>query len=169
MKAQIKMRIYFTLIIGVSLLIMNINLAQDSTIALEMQNGIEASGTFSPSGPPQKKPDRIEAGKSCIIDLIQSYIISGTLSGKIEFNYRLLVKGPCGLPPGTFDEEWIAYGKFTGNVNDTTGSGNMSYTVKVKAGGEVNGIIVLGQGLNGELKVHGNFKDGKLSYKGQIK
>ena len=45
----------------------------------------------------------------------------------------------------------------------------MSYTAEVKAGGEVNGRIVLGQGLEGELQVNGNFKDGKLSYKGQIK
>ncbi len=35
----------------------------------------------------------------------------------------------------------------------------MSYTATVKEGGEVNGIIVLGQGLEGELHVHGNFND----------
>jgi hypothetical protein len=45
----------------------------------------------------------------------------------------------------------------------------MSYTAKVKAGGEVNGIIVLGQGLEGELHVYGSFSDGKLSYKGLVK
>ena len=163
------MKNHFTLIIGVSLLIMNITLAQDSTSSPDMQDGIEAIGEFSPSGPPKKKPERIEVGKSCIVDLIKSYTISGTLSGKMEFNYRILVKGPCGSPPGTFDEEWIAYGKFTGNVNGTAASGNMSYTAKVKAGGEINGRIVIGQRFKGELQVHGNFKDGKLSYKGQIK
>ncbi len=45
----------------------------------------------------------------------------------------------------------------------------MSYTATVKAGGKVNGSIVFGQGLEGELYVHGNFKDGKLTYKGMIK
>jgi hypothetical protein len=89
------MKIYFILIIGMSLLLMNINPAQDSISTSVIQNGIEASGTFSPSSPPKKKPERIEAGKSCIIDLIESYTISGTLSGKMEFNYRILVKGPC--------------------------------------------------------------------------
>jgi len=169
MKVYIKMENYFGLIVGVSLIMMNIGPVKDSTAAMDMKNGIEAAGEFFPSGPPQKKPKRIEAGKSCIVDLTQSYTISGILSGIIEFNYRILVKGPCGSTPGTFDEEWIAYGKFTGNVNSTVTSGNMSYTAKVKAGGEVNGRIVLGQGLEGELQVNGNFKDGKLSYKGQIK
>jgi hypothetical protein len=163
------MKIYFILIIGMSLLLMNINPAQDSISTSVIQNGIEASGTFSPSSPPKKKPERIEAGKSCIIDLIESYTISGTLSGKMEFNYRILVKGPCGSPPGTFDEEWIAYGKFNGKIKGSPISGNMSYTAKVKAGGEVNGIIVLGQGLEGELHVYGSFSDGKLSYKGLVK
>ena len=169
MKAHIKMKNYFTLIVLMILLMMNISLAQDSTSAPDMPDWIEAAGEFFPSGPPQKKPERIEAGKSCIVDLIESYSITGTLSGKMEFNYRILVKGPCGSPPGTFDEEWIAYGKFTGNVNGTTASGNMSYTAKVKAGGEVNGIIVLGQGFEGKLHVYGSFSDRKLSYKGLLK
>ena len=45
----------------------------------------------------------------------------------------------------------------------------MSYTAKVKAGGEVNGIIVLGQGFEGKLHVYGSFSDRKLSYKGLLK
>ena len=71
---------------------MNINLAQDSTSALETGNEIEATGEFFPSGPPQKKPERIEAGKYCIVDLIEPYTISGTLSGAIKFNYRSWLK-----------------------------------------------------------------------------
>lgn len=147
---------------------MNIGMSQESNAISDTQDGIEAAGEFSPSGPPRKKPERIEAGKSCIVDLIEPYTISGTLSGTIEFNYRILVKGPCGSPPGTFDEEWIAYGKFEGRINGSNASGEMRYTATVKAGGEVDGHIVIGQGLNAQLNVHGNFKDGKLSYKGQI-
>ncbi len=169
MKVFIKIKSYFFLAVGMSLLISNVITAQDSTSSMDTKGGVEAVGKFSPSGPPQKKPDRIEAGKNCIVDLIQAYSISGTLSGKIEFNYRILVKGPCGSPPGTFDEEWIAYRNFSGNINGTTASGKITYTATVKAGGEVNGIIVLGQGLEGELNVYGNFNEGKLSYKGLLK
>ena len=47
-----------------SLLITNVITAQDSTSSIDMRGGVEAAGEFSPSGPPQKKPERIEAGKS---------------------------------------------------------------------------------------------------------
>ena len=168
MSVFIKINSYFFLAVGMSLLISNVLTAQDSTSIIDTKGCFEAAGEFSPSGP-LKKPERIEVGKSCIVDLIEPYNISGTLSGKIIFNYRILVKGPCGSSPGTFDEEWIAFGKFNGNINATAASGKMSYTATVKAGGEVNGIIVLGQGIEGELHVYGNFNEGKLYYKGLLK
>jgi steroid delta-isomerase-like uncharacterized protein len=144
--------------------------ARDTTAESEDVNGgVEASGSIAPSGSPQKKPERISAGKSCIVNLIQPYKVSGTLTGTVEFNYRILVKGPCGSPPGTFDEEWIAYGTFSGTVKGTAASGNMSYVASVKAGGKVDGQIMLGQGLEGKLQVYGNFSDGSLSYKGVLK
>ncbi len=95
MKVQIKMKSYYILIIC-SLLMMNITLAQDSTSAMDNKDKIEAVGEFSPEGPP-KNPKRVEAGKGCIVDLIESYNFSGSLSGKIVFNYRILIKGPWRL------------------------------------------------------------------------
>jgi quercetin dioxygenase-like cupin family protein len=127
------------------------------------------SGVLKPTGPPSRRPIRTEAGESCIVDLTQSYTISGSISGTVVFNYRILVKGPCGSPLGTYDEEWIAFGEFDGKANDTIASGNMSYVATVKAGGAVDGQIVIGQGIEGELHVSGNFNDGKLSYKGLLK
>lgn len=132
---------------------------------------IDASGAFAPSGPPIEKPVRIEAGGSCVVDLRQAYEMSGTLSGSLEIDYRIIVYGPCEVPPvfGKYDEEWIAHGNFSGTVNGTPGTGSLSYTAKVKAGGDVEGRIVLGEGLNGELAVFGNFKDGRLLYSGRVK
>jgi hypothetical protein len=165
-----KLLYYFIFIICMSLFMLNESVAQDSTTTSGLSSReIEASGTFMPSGPPSGKPERIAAGKSCIVNLVQSYNISGTLTGTIELNYRILVKGPCGSPPGTFDEEWIAYGTFKGKFIDVDVSGNMSYTATVKAGGNVDGQIVLGQELEGNLQVYGNFKDEKLSYNGKIR
>jgi len=129
----------------------------------------EASGIFIPAGPPSEPPMRIEAGQSCIVDLKQSYTISGTLTGNMEIDYRILVEGPCGSPPGTFDEEWIAYGEFSGSVNKSAVNGNLSYTAKVKASGDVEGQMVFGHGLQGKLLISGNFGDGKLFYRGQLK
>ena len=128
--------------------------------------GIEASGTFSPSGKPFKAPARKEVGNGCIVELKLPYNITGTLAGKLEIDYRILVYGPCGELPGKYDEEWIAFGSFSGTVDGSPDSGEFTYTADVKAGGDVEGKIIFGQGIEGELIVTGNFKDGKLSYNG---
>ena len=130
---------------------------------------VEVSGTFAPAGPPLEPPKRAAAGNGCIIELTQPYKISGALSGSLDIDYRIIVFGPCGTPPGTDSEEWIAHGKFVGSINDVAASGAFSYLADVKVGGEVDGRIVFGQGLEGELRVVGSFEDGKLSYTGWVK
>jgi hypothetical protein len=133
-----------------------------------MKNGKEVSGTYAPDGPPSTPPERVDAGKSCIVDLEQGYKVSGALDGTFKVNYRILVHGPFGSPIGTFDESWIAYGEFSGSVKGQKKSGSVTYTADVKAGGDVSGKLVFGQGMEGELTVSGNFGDGKLSYQGHI-
>ena len=130
--------------------------------------GREATGTIKPNGVPKEPPSRVEAGESCIVDLTQTYTVTGTLSGMFEINFRIIVHGPCTEPPGTYDEEWIAYGIFSGILNNTQTDGKFTYIAKVGEGGNIDGKIVFGQGISGELKVKGNFKDGKLSYNGTI-
>jgi len=134
----------------------------------ETGKGIQVSGTMAPKGPPAKAPVRTDAGESCIVDLKQGYSISGTLYGRMEIDFRILVAGPCGPPAGTFDEQWIAHGTFTGTMNGTDASGNLTYTAQVKAGGDVEGQIIFGHGLDGELNIRGNFSDGILSYHGWL-
>jgi len=129
---------------------------------------LDASGTFSPTGPPLEKPVRIEIGGNCIVEVKQEYNITGTLTGKLEIDFRILVYGHCGETPGTYKEEWIAYGSFGGSIDGTPANARFTYTSEVKAGGDVEGEIIFGQGIKGELKVKGNFKDGKLSYNGLL-
>lgn len=126
------------------------------------------AGTFAPQGPPPEEPKRMAAGENCIVDLKQNYNVTGGLSGSFEIDYRILVKGPCGSPIGTFDEEWIAHGDFNGEFNGKPVAGKLSYVASVKAGGDVDGRITFGQGLEGELCVSGNFSDGKLFYEGSV-
>jgi len=132
-------------------------------------DGKEASGSFTPTGPPSELPVKIEVGTSCLVELKQSYSISGTLSGTMMIDYRILVYGPCGVSPGTFDEDWIAHGTFTGTANGSAVSGKLSYVARVQAGGNVEGRVSLGQGLEGELQVRGNFSDGSLAYTGWVR
>ncbi|MEJ2215921.1 MAG: hypothetical protein P8099_04835 [Gemmatimonadota bacterium] len=128
-----------------------------------------ASGTFVPVGPPAAPPVRVDAGGACVVDLIQRYEVSGTLTGRLEANYRILVAGPCGSPPGTFDERWIAHGTFDGAVNGRAAAATFWYTAQVGEGGAVRGKLALRGGINGDLVVSGRFSEGKLSYAGSLK
>ncbi len=146
-----------------------LNTTRSSDELSKAPDGKEASGSFEPSGPPLALPVKVDVGRNCLVELRQSYSVSGTLSGTMMIDYRILVYGPCGSPPGTFDEDWIAHGAFTGTVDGSSASGKLSYVARVQAGGDVEGRISLGQGLEGELQVRGNFGDGSLSYTGWVR
>ena len=79
-----------------------------------------------------------------------------------------MVDGPCGSPLGTFDEDWIAHGTFSGTINEVTLTSSFTYVAHVLADGEVRGKMVFGQRLFGELEVRGSFADRKLSYSGSL-
>jgi hypothetical protein len=156
------------LLAALSLLVVSQSMAQDTSG--QARGETEAAGTFAPAGPPLERPIRVDAGGNCVVDLRQAYDISGTLSGSLEIDYRILVYGPCEVPPviGKHDEEWIAHGKFTGAIDGSAASGSLTYTAKVRAGGDVEGRILLGAGLDGEMAVSGNLGDGRLSYRGRV-
>jgi len=155
--------------IGPTLLLSDVKFNKELTpLILRVKSDSIASGTFIPKGPPINPPIRVEAGNDCIVDLIQTYFVTGTLTGTFNIDYRILVYGHCGEPPGTFNEEWIAHGAFNGKINESPVSGKFSYIAKSKAGGEVDGHIVFNQGITGELEIKGNFNDRKLSYEGWL-
>jgi hypothetical protein len=129
---------------------------------------LKASGTLAPSGAPVNPPVRVDAAGSCIVDLSQRYTFAGSLNGTSNIDYRILIHGPCGSPIGTYDEDWIAYGTFTGTIDGKNRHIAFSYTAEVTAGGNVDGKIVLGGPAKGELRISGNFGDGVLSYRGWV-
>jgi len=132
--------------------------AQDVRVSLAM-------GNLVPAGPPSSRV-AVDAGTSCVIDIVLPYIVTGTLAGTAEIDYRIDVEGPCGEAiPGKFDETWIAHGTFSGSP----GNAGFVYTADVKAGGKVKGKIVLGQGLTGWLWISGNLADAQLDYRGFIR
>lgn len=127
-----------------------------------------ALGTFSPAGPPIGAPVRVAAGPTCIVDLIQPYTVAGSLVGRMEVDFRILVRGPCGAPPGTYEEEWIAHGTFAGTFQGNSVSATLFYTAEVDAGGEVQGVLEFGEGLSGALAVEGRFSEGRMRYAGDL-
>lgn len=132
------------------------------------QEETDLSGTLSPTGPPVDAPVRVDAGPDCIVDLTQRYEVRGDLAGRMEIDFRILIQGPCGSPAGTYDEEWIAYGTFDGSLDREPASGSFVYTAEIRSGGEVNGRMVFGGGLEGELLIAGKFSDGELEYSGAL-
>lgn len=165
MKRETLVYCFLGLILGI--LFSSYSIAQEIVDEAKSDRKIEISGEIKPLGKPIELPKRIQAGKSCIIDIKQTYTVTGNLTGAMEIDYRIIVSGDCGLPPGTFDEEWIAFGTFTGMINGQSVKESFSYMAYVKAGGKVNGEIVFRQELNIELRITGNMNDGKLSYEGQ--
>jgi len=128
----------------------------------------EVTGVFSPVGPPAVAPTRVPAGPGCVVDLAQRYEVSGALAGQMEIDYRILIRGPCGAPAGTFQEEWIARGTFSGTLEGNATSASFAYTAEVGDGGEVTGSMVFGGGLHGEVAVSGRLSDGELRYSGDL-
>lgn len=128
----------------------------------------DASGTIVPVGPAVGSPVRVDAGGACVVDLVQEYVIDGTLSGELSVDYRILVAGPCGFPAGTYDEEWIAHGTFSGSAHGKGVDATLLYTAHVAEGGSVAGTMVFRGGVDGELEVVGDFADQRLSYRGVL-
>jgi hypothetical protein len=149
-------------------LLIGLLLVPATSTAQELTQMAPTAGRFTPSGPPLEPPTKVDSGESCVIDLIQPYTITGSLSGSLQADYRILVAGACGAPMGTFDEQWIAHGTFTGTHDGASASGRFTYTATVKAGGDVEGRLVFGQGMRGTLRIRGNFGDGYLSYEGHV-
>lgn len=129
----------------------------------QVTSASELSGTLQPSGPPVE-PVRRQVGSACVVDLVQGYDLKGSLVGKMKIDYRIFVAGDCTQPPGTFDENWIAYGTYAVRIGNAKATGALIYLAAVKAGGRVQGTLTLDGGLPAQLEVVGNFKDGYLSY-----
>lgn len=129
---------------------------------------VPASGAIAPAGPPERSPVRVDAGGACVVDLVQVYTIDGTLTGALSIDYRILVAGPCGSPAGTFDEEWIAHGTFSGTALGKEATAALLYTARVSAGGSVSGAITLRGGVEGRLEISGELADQRLSYRGVL-
>jgi len=131
-------------------------------------NAFQAQGTFKPSGPPDH-PARHEIADICIVDLDQSYEIDGTFTGTMTVDFRIFVDGPCGSPPGTFNEHWIAHGQFDlASPGAASAKGSLAYLADVAAGDRVTGTITLAGELQGTLRIKGSFQEGAMNYMGSI-
>lgn len=132
-----------------------------------MADSVAVSGVIIPQGPPSRTPVRLDAGAGCVVDVAQDYSLQGDLEGSLSIDFRILVHGPCGSPPGTFDEEWIAHGESAGTVMGQSYSTLLTYVAGVEDG-DILGVIVFGPGLAGRLEIVGRFEQRRLRYSGWV-
>jgi len=87
----------------------------------------------------------------------------------MRLDYRIFVAGPCGAPPGTYDEHWIAFGRYSFDVDHEHLEGPLVDLARVQAGGDAEGSMTLADGLEGTLEVRGSFHDGFMRYEGSLR
>jgi hypothetical protein len=112
------------------------------------------------------------------------------------FQARNVGTGPQGKPPTNQEQSWGGItlfcfdeaNKIVAEIGEESAPGpierlacpvpideaaevseRFTYVAQVKAGGDVDGQILFSQGIEGDLHIHGNFNEGKLSYEGWIR
>ncbi len=134
---------------------------------LQPARTLEVTGVLRPQDRPQRL-SRSQIGDHCIVDLEQGYRLDGSLAGGMTLDFRIYVDGPCGEPPGTFDEHWIARGEYVVKLAESELEGALIYLADVEAGGRVEGTLILAEGLEGALEVEGRFAEGFMRYEGRL-
>jgi hypothetical protein len=150
------------LLLGLTLLTAVSGQAQERAV-----DSVSVAGLIIPQGSPSGTPVRVDAGNSCVVDVTQKYALEGELEGSLVIDFRILVHGPCGSPPGTFDEEWIARGESSGTLRGEPYSTRLTYTARVEDG-DIQGLVVFGPGLTGRVDVTGRFEERRLRYSGWV-
>lgn len=138
-----------------------------SAVAQAPARSLEVAGELRPQDRPQRV-SRSQIGDHCIIDLEQEYRLEGSLVGGMTLDFRIYVDGPCGEPPGTFDEHWIARGEYAVRLEESDLEGALIYLADVEAGGRVEGTLILAEDVEGALQVEGRFADGFMRYEGRL-
>lgn len=94
-----------------------------------------------------------EIGNKCLIEVSGELIFTGSLEGVATGTTRALVFGTCNAPPGTFRDVFRSKLVFEGNVDNIPVIADMTYQGKTDAGGEIEAILLLNNGVKGILKV----------------
>jgi len=88
----------------------------------------------------------------------------------MRINFRIYVAGPCGSPPGTYKEHWIAHGDYAVEVpGHERATGTLVYLADIAAGGDVEGTMTFAEDLRGSVSVRGNFEQREMNYRGDLR
>jgi hypothetical protein len=124
----------------------------------------QVSGTYALAPSPPSYMRWQPAGENCKLAVGLTYDFVGDLAGKADFDYSIMVHGPCtaDMPPGqgVYISNLKAKGTFTGEVLGTYGTFDFTYEgmewpFEVSGDLGVAARIVILSGTDGLANLHG--------------
>ena len=96
-------------------------------------------------------------GNNCVLEVEGQLFFTGTLEGAASGKTRAFVLASCAdvavNPPGTFKDVFRSTLEFTGMVNGIPTFADITYQGTTEVGGSIKALMLLSNGLKGNLKV----------------
>jgi hypothetical protein len=96
-------------------------------------------------------------GRNCLLQVNGQLVFTGTIEGTATGRTSALVFAPCAdvatTPPGTFPDVFKSELVFEGTVDGEPARANVLYMGRVQPGGQIEGRLVLSNGVQGRLEV----------------
>ena len=96
-------------------------------------------------------------GRNCLLQVNGQLVFTGTIEGVATGQTSALVLAPCAdvatTPPGTFPDVFKSELVFEGTVDGEPARANLLYMGRVQPGGQIEGRLVLSNGVQGRLEV----------------
>jgi hypothetical protein len=96
-------------------------------------------------------------GGNCLLQVNGQLVFTGTIEGTATGQTTALVFAPCAdvatTPPGTFRDVFKSELEFEGTVDGEPARANVLYLGGVQPGGQIEGRLVLSNGVAGMLEV----------------
>jgi hypothetical protein len=96
-------------------------------------------------------------GSNCLLQVNGQLVFTGTIEGAATGQTTALVFAPCSdvatSPPGTFTDVFRSELAFEGTVDGEPARANVLYMGRVQPGGQIEGRLLLSNGVQGRLEV----------------
>jgi hypothetical protein len=96
-------------------------------------------------------------GSNCLLEVEGRLVFTGTIEGAATGQTSALVFAPCAdvatSPPGTYPDVFKSELAFEGMVDGEPARANVLYMGRVQPGGQIEGRLILSNGVQGRLEV----------------
>jgi hypothetical protein len=110
-------------------------------------------------------------GSNCLLQVEGRLVFTGTIEGAANGQTSALVFAPCAdvatSPPGTYPDVFRSELVFEGTVDGEPARANVLYMGRVQPGGQIEGRLVLSNGVQGRLEVDARVAVGG-EYRGSV-